>query len=375
MKKSEKIYVTQPHLPPLEEYIPYLEKIWAAKNLTNGGPMHQELEKRLADYLDVPHIALCANGTVALEIALGVLNLQGEVITSPFTFVATAHAIRRAGLTPVFADIDPNTGNLDPIDVERKIGPSTVAILPVHCYGHSCDVAGFKTLADRHNLKLIYDAAHAFGVRRGTAGLLSYGDFATLSFHATKVFNTFEGGAIICQSAEMKARVDEFKNFGILSSGDIEATGTNGKMSEVNAAFGLLQLDHIDAAIRARKIAERQYRQQLTNVKGIRFLATEFSESGNSAYMPIVVEKQFSLSRDELFLKLQEENIYTRRYFYPLVSNMTAYSTEKLSNDLANANELAESVLCLPIYADLSNENIQMICSTIRDLGGRHESE
>jgi dTDP-4-amino-4,6-dideoxygalactose transaminase len=269
---SKPIYVTQPNLPPLEEFLPYLEEIWKNKILTNGGPFHQQLEKALCEYLGVDQIALFTNGTIALVTALQALRIKGEVITTPYSFVATSHSLLWNGIKPVFVDIDPNTLNLDPAKIEAAITPQTTAIMPVHCYGHPCDVGAIQKIADNYNLKVIYDAAHAFGVKDGGGSVLRHGDLSVLSFHATKVFNTFEGGAIICPDAKTKTRIDQLKNFGYVGEVTVVAPGINGKMSEFNAALGLLQLKHIDQALVRRKAIDTAYRERLAGVEGIHCL-------------------------------------------------------------------------------------------------------
>lgn len=371
MKKDEQgpLYVTRPSLPPLEEFLPYLESIWANKILTNGGPYHQALERALGDYLGVPHLSLFTNGTIALVTALQALGITGEVITTPYSFVATAHALAWNHLTPVFADIDPISLTLDPKAVEAAITPRTQAILPVHCYGRPCHLEALEQIAQRHGLKLIYDAAHAFGVKQDGHSILLKGDMSVLSFHATKVFQTFEGGAIICKDAETKTYIDRLKNFGFVDQLTVVATGINGKMSEINAAFGLLQLKHIDAEIAARAIVDRQYRAQIMPIEGIRSLPLAERTSSNFGYFPILVDERYPLARDELFNALKRENVHARRYFYPLISDMPMYRhlpTAQPSN-LPNAHEIAKSVLCLPIFADMTPQNIERVAKTLLD--------
>ena len=274
--KNKPIYVTQPYLPPLEEFIPYLQEIWNSKILTNNGPFHQQLEQALCEYLGVGHISLFTNGTIALVTALQALRVTGEVITTPYSFVATSHSLLWNGIKPVFVDIDPNTLNLDPAKIEAAITPQTTAIMPVHVYGHPCEVDAIQEIADKYNLKVIYDAAHAFGVQCHCGSLLNHGDLSVLSFHATKVFNTFEGGAIVCPDAKTKLRIDQLKNFGFVDEVTVAAPGINGKMSELNAAIGLLQLKHVDQAIEKRKAIDTHYRKLLNDVKGIRCLVNMF---------------------------------------------------------------------------------------------------
>jgi len=353
MKKP--IYVTQPYLPPLEEFIPYLEKIWDNKVLTNGGPFHQQLEQALCEYLGVAHISLFTNGTIALVTALQALRITGEVITTPYSFVATSHSLLWNGIKPVFVDIDANTLNLDPAKIEAAITPQTTAIMPVHCYGHPCDVDAIQKIADNYNLKIIYDAAHAFGVKDEQGSILRHGDISVLSFHATKVFNTFEGGAIVCPDAKTKQRVDQLKNFGIVDESTVVAPGINGKMSEFNAALGLLQLKYVDQAIARRKKIDAAYREQLKNVKGIRCLQDAGEKIANYSYFPILVEADYPISRDDLYQRLKDNGIHPRRYFYPLISEFPMYRglSSAHRGNLPVATAAAQQVLCLPIYPDL----------------------
>lgn len=352
---AEKIYVTQPYLPPLEEFIPYLEQIWANKVLTNGGPFHQQLEQALCRYLGVPHISLFSNGTLALITALQALRIKGEVITTPYSFVATAHALLWQNCTPVFVDIEPHTLNLDPAKIEAAITPQTTAILPVHCYGNPCDAAAIQKIADNYNLRVIYDAAHAFGVQDAGGSILRHGDLSVLSFHATKVFNTFEGGAIICHDAKTKQRIDHLKNFGFVDEVTVVAPGINAKMSEINAAFGLLQLEHMPHVMQRRAEIDAYYREQLAHVPGITCLPQGHQTVANHSYFPILVGPEYHLSRDELYEKLKKHGIHARRYFYPLISDFPMYrglpSTNRI-NLLVAANA-AEHVLCLPLYPAL----------------------
>ncbi|HCD60733.1 MAG TPA: aminotransferase, partial [Acinetobacter nosocomialis] len=323
---KEPIYVTQPVLPELDDFIPYLEQIWKNKVLTNCGPLHQQLEKELCDYLGVPFISLFNNGTIALVTAMQSLNLtEGEVITTPYTFIATAHSIVWNKLTPVFVDIDPITSNIDPQKVKQAITEKTVAIMPVHCYGIACDVEQLQEIANQHHLKLIYDAAHAFGVKYRGQSLLNYGDMSVISFHATKVFNTFEGGAVICHSAEMKQRIDRLKNFGIVNETTIEDFGLNGKLSEVHAALGLLQLKSIDQTLESRKRIDHQYRDLLANIEGIHCIQRTETEIDNYSYFPIVISQPYPLTRDELFEKLKRHQIFARKYFYPILTDLKIY--------------------------------------------------
>ena len=363
---TQPIYVTQPVLPELEEFIPYLEQIWNNKILTNCGPLHQQLEKELCEYLGVDYISLFNNGTIALVTALQALGLeQGEVITTPYTFVATAHSIVWNKLTPVFVDIDPQTSNIDPIKVEMAITDKTVAILPVHCYGIPCDVEKLQDIANQNNLKLIYDAAHAFGVIHQGKSLLKYGDLSVMSFHATKVFNTFEGGAIVCHSAEMKQRIDRLKNFGIVNESTIDDISLNGKLSEVHAALGLLQLKNIDGTLAARQKVDHIYRSSFIDTKGIRCIERIDLEKDNYSYFPIVISESYPLSRDALFEKLKRHNIFARKYFYPIMTDLTVY--KEYQSDTPEAKRLSEQVLCLPLYPNLCMESVQKIIDLIKD--------
>lgn len=361
------IYVTQPVLPALEDFIPYLEQIWKNKVLTNCGPLHQQLEQELCDYLGVDHISLFNNGTIALVTALQALNLsEGEVITTPYTFVATAHSIVWNKLTPVFVDIDPVTSNIDPEKVEQAITEKTVAIMPVHCYGIACDVENLQEIADEHNLKLIYDAAHAFGVKFQGQSLLNYGDVSVISFHATKVFNTFEGGAIVCHSAEMKQRIDRLRNFGIVNETTIDDISLNGKLSEVHAALGLLQLKTMDQTLSARKKIDHYYRDLLADIEGISCIQRSVTEVDNYSYFPIIVSKPYSLTRDQLFEKLKEHNVFARKYFYPIMTDLKIY--KQYQADTPYAQLLSEQVLCLPMYPTLTMEECKLIVDVIKDI-------
>ncbi|MGL4448388.1 MAG: dTDP-4-amino-4,6-dideoxy-D-glucose aminotransferase VioA [Aeromonas sp.] len=362
------IPVTKPFLPDLSEFIPYLEQIWENEWLTNNGPFHQQLEQELAAYLGVEFISLFNNATIALITALQSLRITGEVITTPYSFVATSHSILWNGLTPVFVDIDPNTFNIDPAKIEAAITPRTTAIMPVHCYSNPCDVEAIQKIADNYGLKVIYDAAHAFGIQYKGESLLKWGDMSVLSFHATKVFNTFEGGAIISPDAKSKQRIDRLKNFGIADELTVTAPGINGKMSEINAAFGLVQLKHIAQAISKRKAVDAYYRTELIKVKGITLFQQDQNANSNFSYFPILVEKEYPLSRDELYDKLKVQGILSRRYFYPLISNMPMYRglPSADTTHLPQANALAEKVLCLPIFNELRVKELQQITALIK---------
>lgn len=361
------VFVTQPFLPPLQEVIPYLEKIWQNRILTNGGPMHQQLERALCDYLGVEHVSLFNNGTIALLTALQALDLTGEVLTTPYSFVATSHSLIWSQLDPVFVDVDPLTLNIDPVKIEAAITPRTSAILAVHCYGHPCDVNAIQKIADDHGLKVIYDAAHAFGVQCQSGSVLNYGDLSVLSLHATKVFNTLEGGAIVSPDAPTKKRIDQLKNFGIVDEHTIDAAGINGKMSEINAAVGIVQLEYVDECIAKRQQIDARYREQLGTVHGIRCLQESGEVIANYAYFPILVGDEFPVTRDELERKLNEQDIYPRRYFYPLISNLPMYSDAPSSvpANLPVANRAAAEILCLPIFPGLEPAAVDEICSII----------
>jgi dTDP-4-amino-4,6-dideoxygalactose transaminase len=365
------IYVTQPCLPPLSEFVPYLEQIWKNKWLTNCGPFHQQLEQALCDYLGVKHISLFTNGTLALMTAMQALRITGEVITTPYSFVATSHSLLWNGIRPVFVDIDPITLNLDPARIEAAITPQTTAIMPVHCYGHPCDMAAIQKISDNYGLKVIYDAAHAFGVQSEGVSVLNQGDLSVLSFHATKVFNTFEGGAIVCHDAKTKQRIDNLKNFGIVDEVTVVAPGINGKMSEINAAFGLLQLKGIDAALQQRQAVDARYRAGLAAVTGIDCLPDAREQVANYAYFPILVRSEYSLSRDALFQKLRDCGVYARRYFYPLISDFPMYRgfPSAAQSNLPVASKAASEVICLPIYPTLTSEQIDFVLRIIAGQG------
>jgi dTDP-4-amino-4,6-dideoxygalactose transaminase len=367
LSADKPIYVTQPFLPPLEEFIPYLREIWDAKLITNGGPFHQRLESALAEYLGVKHLALFTNGTLGLLTALQALRVTGEVITTPYSFAATAHSVLWNGLKPVFADIDPLTCNLEPDGIEAAITPQTTAIMPVHCYGTPCDVDRIQRIADTYGLKVIYDAAHAFAVKHRGESLLNRGDLSVLSFHATKVYTTIEGGAIVCPDAKTKQRIDYLKNFGIADEVTVMAAGINGKMNEVQAAFGLLQLRHVDEFIAKRTRIANLYNGQLRSVPGIRLPATLPDTQPNHSYYPIFIEKEFPLSRDAVYERLREHGVYARRYFYPLLSDMPMYRglPSAARARLPNAVRIAEEVLCLPIYPALQDHDVMRVIELV----------
>lgn len=362
------IYVTQPDMPPLADFVPLLQEIWNNKILTNGGPLHQRLEQALAEYLGVPYISLFTNGTLALMTALQALHITGEVITTPYSFVATAHSLLWNGLKPVFVDIDPDTLNLDPARIEAAITPQTTAIMPVHCYGGPCDTAQIKRIADVHGLKVIYDAAHAFGVRDAGGSVLRHGDLSVLSFHATKVFNTFEGGAIVSPDFETKRRIDLLKNFGFVDEITVEEAGINGKMNEMQAAFGLLQIPRMAALIEKRQAIDLRYRKALAEVSGIRCLGSQAGVTANYSYFPILVEPKYGWSRDELYHKLKDQGVHARRYFYPLISDFPMYQGFPSSGRdvLPRAHQAAAQVICLPIYPQLEMHRVDAVIDCIR---------
>lgn len=369
MSNSRKpLYVTQPFLPPLDEFTPYLREIWDSKFITNEGPFHQQLEAALAEHLGVGHLALFTNGTLGLVTALQALRIKGEVITTPYSFAATAHSILWNGLTPVFADIDPRTCNLDPEAIEAAITPQTTAIMPVHCYGTPCDVERIQRIADTYGLAVIYDAAHAFGVQHKGSSLLNHGNLSVLSFHATKVFTTIEGGAIVCGDAKTKQRIDYLKNFGIVDEVTVMAAGINGKMNEVQAAFGLMQLQHVDRLIARRAEIAALYHQRLASVPGIRLMDTLPHTKPNHGYYPIFIDAPFPISRDELYQKFREQGIFARRYFYPLISDMPMYRglPSAARDRLPNAAMIANQVLCLPIYPALTDEEVHRVADIIQ---------
>lgn len=364
----EPIYVTRPHLPPLADVVKLLEGVWDRRILTNGGPLHEQFEKELATYLGVQHLSLFSNGTLALLVALKALRLQGEVITTPFSFVATSEALSWNGLVPVFADIQKGSYGLDPSSIEASITPNTTAILPVHCYGFPCDVEAIQRIADNYNLKVIYDAAHAFGVECHCGSLLQHGDLSVLSFHATKVFNTFEGGAIICPDAKTKKRIDRLKNFGFVDELTVAANGINAKMSELHAAVGLAQLPGMGAAIAARERLAQLYQVELQELPGL--LLPEFKQAlrPNYAYMPVRVTPEAAVDREVLVEILRHEGVVPRRYFHPLIPEFQYYRSNA-SADPARypvAARASQEVLCLPIYPDLSEAAVLHICRTIR---------
>lgn len=369
MASNDTIFVTSPLLPDLQEFNQYLQQIWDSKWITNNGSFHQQLEKALAKYLGVEYISVFTNGTLPLITALQALGLtKGEVITTPYSFVATSHSIWWNQLTPVFVDIEEDTCGMDPGKIEAAITENTVAIMPVHCYGKPCKADQIDAIAKKYGLKVIYDAAHAFGVNVNGESILKAGDISTLSFHATKVYNTIEGGALVCHSAEMKHQIDNLKNFGFRGEVTVEAPGINGKMDEVRAAYGLLNLKQVDAAIEARKKVADAYRTALKDVKGIRYFDDMAGVRHNYSYFPIFVDaEQYGMTRDELYEKMKSSNVYGRRYFYPLITAFDPYKDypSAAPENLPVATKIANQVICLPMHHALSEEDVERILKVI----------
>jgi dTDP-4-amino-4,6-dideoxygalactose transaminase len=367
MKKGI-ITVTSPLLPDLQKFTEVLQKIWDSKWITNNGSFHQKLEAALCEYLMVPYISLFTNGTLPLLTALQALRITGEVITTPYSFVATTHSIWWNGCKPVFVDIDPKTGNIDPDRIEAAITPKTTAIMPVHVYGKPCDTKRIQEIADKYGLKVIYDAAHAFGVEVDGESILNAGDLSTLSFHATKVFNTVEGGAMVMHDAETKKRIDYLKNFGFANEVEVVGPGINSKMDEVRAAYGLLNLEQVDAAIEARHQVAIRYREALRDVDGISFFDDMPGVRHNYSYFPIFVDaEKYGMSRDELYFKMREQGVFGRRYFYPLISSFSTYRglPSATRENLPQAYKMADSVICLPMHHALSQDDINRTISCI----------
>ncbi len=364
----ETITVTSPLLPNLDEFHALLTEIWTSKWITNNGSFHRQLEKELAAYLKVPCISLFTNGTLPLITALQALRITGEVITTPYSFVATTHSLWWNGIKPVFVDVDPITGNLDPERIEAAITPRTTAIMPVHVYGQPCDAARIQQIADKYGLKVIYDAAHAFGVDVNGESILNAGDLSTLSFHATKVYNTIEGGAMVIQNPEMKQRIDYLKNFGFAGETEVVGPGINSKVDEMRAAYGLLNLRQVDAAIEARKEVALRYREALKNTPGLRMMEDTPGVRHNYSYFPIFIdEEQYGMSRDALYEKMKSHKVLGRRYFYPLISTFSTYRglESAAPSNLPNAHKLAGTVICLPMHHALSEGDVERIINTI----------
>ena len=365
---DKQITVTSPLLPNLEEFNLMLKEIWNSKWITNNGQFHQQLEQNLAEYLGVPYVSLFTNGTLPLLTALQALRVTGEVITTPYSFVATTHCIWWSGCKPVFVDIDPATGNIDPDKIEAAITPKTTAIMPVHVYGKPCDTQRIQEIADKYGLRVIYDAAHAFGVKVDGESILNAGDVSTLSFHATKVYNTLEGGAMIMQDKEMKKRVDYLKNFGFANEIEVIAPGINSKVDEVRAAYGILNLRQVDAAIEARHQVAIKYREALRPVDGISFMDDMPGVRHNYSYFPIFVDaEKYGMTRDELYFKMKEQNVLSRRYFYPLISEFSTYRglPSASKENLPNAHKMADSVICLPMHHALGEDDIERVLKLI----------
>mgnify|MGYP000307469400 CR=1 FL=1 len=365
----KQITVTSPLLPSLDDFNELLKEIWNSKWITNNGHFHQQLEKELARYLKVPYISLFTNGTLPLITALQALRITGEVITTPYSFVATTHSLWWNGIKPVFVDVDLSTCGLDPTKIEAAITPKTTAIMPVHCYGKPCDIKAIQEIADKYGLKVIYDAAHAFGVEVDGESILNAGDMSTLSFHATKVYNTIEGGALVVHDETTKKRIDFLKNFGFADETTVVAPGINSKMDELRAAYGILNLRKVDAAIAARNKVAQRYREELCDIPGVTFFEDIPSVRHNYSYFPIFIDSEkFGQTRDSLYFEMKEKNVLGRRYFYPLISEFSTYKGLPSANrdNLPNAHYLANSVICLPMHHALSEEDIQRVISCIK---------
>jgi len=370
-KTKKPVYVTEPFLPPLDEFSPYLEKIWENKQVTNKGPFHEQFEEELCSYLGVKYVSLFCNGTIALLIAMKALRLTGDIITTPYTFVATPHSIKWNGLTPVFVDIERNSCNIDPEKIETAITDKTTGIMPVHVYGIPCNLNRIQEIADKYDLKVVYDAAHGFGVKENGRSILNAGDLSVLSFHGTKVFNTFEGGAIVSHSKEMKKSINDLKNFSFTDEVTVSGLGINGKMNEFQAALGLLQLEYFDEVISRRNRIDSLYRKFLKDVSGVSLINYSKNSCPNYSYFPIFIDKnKFGISRDDLYLSLKSQNIFARRYFYPLVSDFKVYkdNSSLYQLNLNNAKRASNSVLCLPMYPGLKDAEVQLISSLIKDM-------
>lgn len=363
------IYVTSPLLPSLEDFTFLLKEIWESKMLTNNGNFHQKLEEELAKYLKVPYLSLFTNGTLPLITALQAMRITGEVITTPFSFVATTHSLWWNGIKPVFVDIEPETCNLDPSKIEAAITPRTTAIMPVHVYGKPCKTKEIQEIANKYGLKVIYDAAHAFGVEINGESILNFGDMATLSFHATKVYNTLEGGALVVHDEQTKKRIDYLKNFGFASETDVVAPGINSKVDEVRAAYGLLNLKQVDHAINSRRKVAIRYRDELQGVKGITFFNDIPGVRHNYSYFPIFINaEEYGMTRDELYFKMKEHNVFGRRYFYPLISTFSTYRGLDSANpdNLPIATQMSNNVICLPMHHALSENEVEYILQIIK---------
>lgn len=369
MKDNHQITVTAPLLPDLDEFHELLKEIWASRWITNNGSFHQRLEQALAEYLKVPYVSLFTNGTLPLITALQAMRITGEVITTPYSFVATTHSLWWNGIKPVFVDIDPATGNIDPDRIEVAITPKTTAIMPVHVYGKPCDTARIQAIADKYGLKVIYDAAHAFGVEVNGESVLNAGDMSTLSFHATKVYNTIEGGAMVMHDEKTKRRIDYLKNFGFAGETEVVAPGINSKVDEMRSAYGLLNLRQVDAAIEARHRVAVAYREALRGVEGITFFDDMPGVRHNYSYFPIFVDaEKYGMTRDELYFRMRDANVLGRRYFYPLISEFSTYRGLPSANpeNLPNAHRMASTVICLPMYHSLTDSDVNRVIELIR---------
>ena len=368
MEKDKQITVTSPLLPDLDEFHEMLREVWESKWITNNGTFHKRLEAALCEYLKVPYISLFTNGTLPLITALQALRITGEVITTPYSFVATTHALWWNGIKPVFVDIDPATGDIDPDKIESAITPKTTAIMPVHVYGKPCRTAEIKEIADKYGLKVIYDAAHAFGVEVDGRSILNEGDMSTLSFHATKVYNTIEGGALVMHDAETKKRIDYLKNFGFADEVTVVAPGINSKMDEVRSAYGLLNLRQVDKAIEARHRVAVLYREALKDVDGITYFEDMPGVRHNYSYFPIFIDAEsYGMTRDELYFKMKSQSVLGRRYFYPLISTFSTYRGLESARpeNLPNAHRMADSVLCLPMHHALNDKDVDRVLNLV----------
>ena len=365
---SQLVTVTSPLLPDLDEFYQLLKDVWDSKWITNNGSFHKQLEKELAAYLNVPYVSLFTNGTLPLITALQALRITGEVITTPYSFVATTHSLWWNGIKPVFVDVDPSTGNIDPDKIEAAITPRTTAIMPVHVYGNPCDTERIQQIADRYGLKVIYDAAHAFGVKVNDKSVLMEGDLSTLSFHATKVYNTIEGGALVMHDEKMKQRIDYLKNFGFANEVTVVGPGINSKMDEVRAAYGLLNLRQVDNAIEERHKVAVEYRNALRSVDGVAFFDDIEGVRHNYSYFPIFIDaEKYGMTRDELYFKMKDVNVLGRRYFYPLISEFSTYRglDSARPENLPNAHKMAQSVICLPMHHNLSKNDVERILNIV----------
>ena len=367
------ILVTKPFLPNIQDFYSKLLGLWQSRVLTNSGELHQLLEKQLTEKLDVTNLSLVSNGTIALEVAIQALELKGKIITTPYTFIATANSILLKGLEPVFIDIEDEGFNLDPELIDEVKDKDVSAIMPVHVYGLPCDNDSVGQRAKSKGLKVIYDAAHAFGIKKKGESILNWGDVSTLSFHSTKVFHTFEGGAVVCQDIAIKNKIDQLRNFGYEAGVDIVTLGTNGKMNEVQAAMGLALIPYLEEIISKRKHWFNFYVEQLSEIQGIKLMITPPDLDYNYSYFPILVKSGFPLTRDELFICFQEENIFPRKYFYPLITDFSLYKGYKIlsKHKIPNARKIADSVICLPLYPDLNEDDVSRVCEVIKNAESR----